>query len=109
MEALAVFDWSDILREKTEVDSYKFTHHKHRHQMTARKSNPLPRSQRGQGRKPGPNGPADARLSIKCTKAEMASYTAAAKSQKISRSAWIKKTLNGAQAIGTTATCAPIK
>jgi len=46
------------------------------------------------GRKPGPNGPASARLNIKCTPAEMAAWTEAAKAKKMTRSEWVKILLN---------------
>jgi len=49
---------------------------------------------RNQGRKPGPNGPATARLSIKCRPAELAAWTLAAKAEKMSRSAWVKVQLS---------------
>jgi len=48
----------------------------------------------GSGPKVGPDGPADARLNIKCTKAELARYTETAKATNVSRSAWVKRTLN---------------
>ena len=46
------------------------------------------------GRKPGPNGPATARLNIKCTPVELAAWTRAAKAEKLSRSAWVRRKLN---------------
>jgi len=51
---------------------------------------------RNQGRKPGPSGKLDKRLNIKVTAYEVESYTDTAIEAGLSRSEWVRKTLNKA-------------